>query len=63
MSRHVYNGEKREAEAGFSPMIRMTTNDDWDIDFGRMHTSLCEPFVSQFPTRVPDPVTQCIGYA
>ena len=60
---HLGNREKTEAETGFSPMIRMTTNGDWNTDFARKHASLCKLFVSQSPTRVPDPVTQCIGYA
>lgn len=39
------------------------SHDDWNTDFERMHALLCKLFVSQYPTRVPDPVTQCIGYA
>ena len=52
-----------EKRRGLKQDFRNDSHDDWNTDFEQMHALLCKLFVSQYPARVPDLVTQCIGYA
>lgn len=67
MSRPVYprycHLENRENTEKPKQDFSNDSHDDWNTDFERMYALLCKLFVSQSPTRVPDPVTQCVGYA